>query len=117
LVRQSQGARDGLVDVGDASVGPATYLVPEDAKPACPAGPDGTFADHAALLTVRVTDWRHLDDEPCCPDTYFERRVVQVARRSPPSARGHGLEHSTVESDGMATGTKGQPVQVDRRLF
>jgi hypothetical protein len=99
------------------SVAPATYLVAKDPKPACPAGPDRTFRDNAALLAAGVTDRRLLDYESCRSDTDFERRVVQVARRSPLSPRRRRLEHATVESDEMSTSTQGQPAQVHRGLL
>jgi hypothetical protein len=99
------------------SVAPATYLVAKDPKPACPSGPHRTFGDNAALLAAGVTDRRLLDYEPGRRETDFERRVVQVARRSPLSPRRRGLKHATVESDEMSTSTDGQPVQVDRGLL
>ena len=61
-----------------------------------------------------VTDRRLLDHKPCRRDTDFERRVVQVARRSPRSPRRRRLEQAAVESNEMATSAEGQPVQVDR---
>ena len=99
------------------SVAPATYLLAKDPKPACPAGPHRTFGDNAALLAAAVTGGRLLDYEPGLRETDFERRVVQVARRSPPSPRRRSLEHATVESDEMSTGPEGQPVQVDRGVL
>ena len=114
FVGESPRAFNGLVDVGDLPVAPATYLVAKDPKPARPADPDGTFGDNAALLAVGVTDRRLLDHEPCRRDTDFERRVVQVARWSPRGPRRRRLEHPAVESNEMATGAEGQPVQVDR---
>ena len=115
FVGQTRRAADGFVDVGDLSVAPAAYLVAKDPKSARPARPDGAFGDDAALFAVGVTDGRLLDDEPGRRDTDFERRVVQIARRSPRSARRNRLEHATVEANEMATGTEGQPAQVDRR--
>ena len=47
------------------------------------------------------------------PDTDLERRVVQVARRSPRSPRRRRLKHATIESNEMATSTERQPGQVD----
>jgi hypothetical protein len=88
------------------SVAPATYLVAKDPKPACPSGPHRTFGDNAALLAAGVTDRRLLDYEPGRRETDFERRVVQVARRSPllgatgreQSQRGHERNRSHPKS-------------------
>jgi hypothetical protein len=114
LIGESSGAGGGLVDVGGVPVAPAADLVAKDAKPGRPADFDRTFGDNAALLAVGVTDRRLLDHKPRPPETDFERRVVQVAHRSPGSACRDRFEHATVEPDGMSTGTERQPVQVDR---
>jgi hypothetical protein len=85
------------------SVVPATYLVTKDAKSTCPVRPHRTFGDDAALIAADVADRRHLDYDSCRRDANFQRRVVQVARRSPLGPRQRGLEHATIESDEVST--------------
>lgn len=77
--------------------------------------PDRAFGDNAASPTKPATDRRLLNDEPRRPDPDFECRVIEVARRSPRSARRQRLEDATVESHELPTSSERQPVQVDGR--
>ena len=96
------------------SAAPAANFIAKDPKPAGPAGPDRTFRDDASLITLGVTDRRLLDHEECLLETNLEGGVVQSARGPALGQCRRRLEDATVESNEMATGTEGQPVEVDR---
>jgi hypothetical protein len=117
VVGQSLRAANGLVDVGDRSVAPATYLVSKEPKPTRPVAAHRTFGDNATLLAVCAPDGRLLDYESGRCNAHVKGRVVKVAHRSTLSPCGNRLEQATVESNEMATSTERQPIQVDRALL
>jgi hypothetical protein len=79
IVAQSPRAFNGLGDVRDIPVAPATDLVAKDPKATGPAAADRTFGDDATLIAVLVTDRRLFDHEACCSDA--ESLAAAVAHR------------------------------------
>lgn len=53
-----------LADVGNATAGPDTQLVPKQPEPARPACPNGTFPNNTAIRTVAGPDRSRLDCVP-----------------------------------------------------
>jgi hypothetical protein len=93
---------------------PQTDIVAEHPKSACPATADGASGDDAPLLAAQVWDRRLLDDERPLWDVDLERRVVEIARRTPLNPSHERLVGATVEPDEVPTCPERQPEQVDR---
>ena len=63
----------------------------------------------------RRADGRLFDDVGIGAEMDLEGRVVEVTDGTALQPSGHGLEDPAVEADEVTTGSKRQPVEIDRR--
>lgn len=116
LVSDPHWARDRVTEVGDHPVTPASNFVAKDPEASEETTSDRSLADDAALLPSDiVNDGRHLDEVPTTARVGDERRVVEVAARTPLDQGSESLVDHPARADHSLTGTERDPVQVQAR--
>jgi hypothetical protein len=104
---------NGLVNVLNHAITPASYLVPKDAQRERPAAADCAFGDDAAQRPVSVRYRCLLDHKLSLWHSDHERGVVKVLGRSLLEPRHHRLENASVQPHGMTTCPQRKPVEID----
>ena len=66
-------------------------------------------------LAGQIGDGRLFDDVGIGAEVNLEGRVVEVTHGTALEPSGHSLEDPAVEADEVTTGSKWQPVEIDRR--
>lgn len=105
VICQPPWALHSLADIRDLAIAPAADLVAEEPHGSRPAASDRPFGNNAAHLAVVIADWCHLDHVAPIRHMHRQRRVVEVAARTPLVPRYDCLEDAAVQPHGMPTGT------------
>ena len=113
IVAEASRALERLADVRNDAVAPAPDLVAEQPKATGRARPDRTLGDDSALAALAPSR-RLLDHKPPLRVPHLKRRVVEVAAIAVCQPRREPFEDAPVQTDGVATGAQGEPVQIDR---
>ena len=113
VIRQPPRTIDGLADIRDDTIAPATHLVAQDPKAPCPVRANRATSGHATPRSVTARDGRLFNHEAPLRHAHLKRGMVEITCRPMLEPRHHRFEHATIETHGMAARPQRQPVQID----